>query len=83
MQRAVLRGGRRVLPDLKDRGVKRALFYVLVGAQMPALLVEASFITRPEEAGALATDPYRQALADGIAEGVAQYVERERLEARK
>jgi N-acetylmuramoyl-L-alanine amidase len=83
VQRAVLRGGRRVLPDLKDRGVKRALFYVLVGAQMPALLVEASFITRPEEAAALATDPYRQALADGIAEGVAQYVEREGRQARK
>lgn len=83
VQSSVLRGGRRVLPELKDRGVKRALFYVLVGAQMPAVLVEASFITRPEEAAALETDGYRQALADGIAEGVAQYVQRERLQARK
>jgi N-acetylmuramoyl-L-alanine amidase len=83
VQTSVLRGGRRVLPDLKDRGVKRALFYVLVGAQMPAVLVEASFITRPTEAAALETDGYRQALADGIAEGVAQYVQRERLQARK
>jgi N-acetylmuramoyl-L-alanine amidase len=83
VQRAVLRGGRSVLPELKDRGVKRALFYVLVGAQMPALLVEASFITRPEEAAALATDAYRQALADGIAEGLGQYVERARKEQRK
>jgi N-acetylmuramoyl-L-alanine amidase len=83
VQGSVLRGGRRVLPDLKDRGVKRALFYVLVGAQMPAVLVEASFITRPDEAAALETDGYRQALADGIAEGVAQYVQHERLQARK
>jgi N-acetylmuramoyl-L-alanine amidase len=83
VQRGALRGGRSVLPELKDRGVKRALFYVLVGAQMPALLVEASFITRPEEAAALATDGYRQALADGIAEGLAQYVERVRRDGRE
>ena len=83
VQSSVLRDGRRVLPDLKDRGVKRALFYVLVGAQMPAVLVEASFITRPQEAEALATDGYRQALADGIAEGVVQYVQRERQQARR
>jgi N-acetylmuramoyl-L-alanine amidase len=83
VQNAVLRDGRHVLPDLKDRGVKRALFYVLVGAQMPAVLVEASFITHPAEADALATDVYRQALADGIAEGIAQYVQRERQQARK
>ena len=46
----------------------------LVGAQMPAILVEASFITEPREAAALATDEYRQALADGIAEGIEQHL---------
>jgi N-acetylmuramoyl-L-alanine amidase len=70
---ATLRGGRRQLPDLADRGVKRAMFYVLVGARMPAVLCEASFITRPEEATALKTDKYRQALAEGIAEGIVAY----------
>jgi N-acetylmuramoyl-L-alanine amidase len=74
VQRATLRSGRRLLPELNDRGVKSALFYVLVGAQMPAILVEASFITEPREAAALATDEYRQALADGIAEGIAQHL---------
>jgi N-acetylmuramoyl-L-alanine amidase len=70
---ATLRAGRRRLPKLADRGVKRAMFYVLVGARMPAVLCEASFITRPEEAAALKTDAYRQALAEGIAEGIAAY----------
>jgi N-acetylmuramoyl-L-alanine amidase len=70
---ATLRGGRRQLPGLADRGVKRAMFYVLVGARMPAVLCEASFITRPEEAMALKTDKYRQALAEGIAEGIVAY----------
>ena len=74
VHQATLRSGRRQLPRLVDRGVKRALFYVLVGARMPAILCEASFLTRPEEAEALATDPYRQLLADGIAEGIARYV---------
>jgi N-acetylmuramoyl-L-alanine amidase len=74
VHRAMLRNGRRQLPNLVDRGVKPALFYVLVGARMPAILCEASFLTRREEAEALATDPYRQLLAEGIAEGIARYV---------
>jgi N-acetylmuramoyl-L-alanine amidase len=78
VQSALLRSGRKVHPGLNDRGVKRALFYVLVGARMPAILVEASFITRPEEALLLATDHYRQALSDGIAQGIERYVSRAR-----
>jgi len=74
VQTATLQGGRRVLPALHDRGVKRALFYVLVGAEMPAVLIEASFISRKQEAEALGTDAYRQALADGIAAGIARYL---------
>lgn len=69
-----LRGGRRVLPELDDRGVKSALFYVLVGARMPAVLLEASFLTKPEEAAALRLEAYREALAAGIAEGIVRYV---------
>jgi N-acetylmuramoyl-L-alanine amidase len=76
VHRAALRSGRRMLPDLVDRGVRRALFYVLVGARMPAILCEASFLSRPEEAEALGTDQYRQLLAEGIAEGIARYVRR-------
>jgi N-acetylmuramoyl-L-alanine amidase len=76
VQKATLHGGRRVLPTHNDRGVKKALFYVLVGARMPAVLVEASFITRAEEAEALATDGYRQALADGISDGIQRYLDR-------
>jgi N-acetylmuramoyl-L-alanine amidase len=75
VQKATLHGGRQILPQLNDRGVKKALFYVLVGARMPAVLVEASFITRMEEAEALATDRYRQALADGISEGIERYLD--------
>jgi N-acetylmuramoyl-L-alanine amidase len=78
VHRSSLHAARKVLPELEDRGVKSALFYVLVGAHMPAILVEGSFITRPREAAALATDEYRQVLADGIAEGILRHLQRGR-----
>jgi N-acetylmuramoyl-L-alanine amidase len=71
---ALLGRARQVVPDLPSRGVRDAMFYVLVGARMPAVLVEASFMTHPTEAEMLRTDRYRQALADGIAEGVLRYL---------
>lgn len=74
IHRHTLDRGRGVLPQLADRGVKRAVFYVLVGATMPAVLLEASFITRPEEEQALRTDAYRAALAEGVAEGIANFL---------
>jgi N-acetylmuramoyl-L-alanine amidase len=70
---SLLGSARQILPTLPDRGVKSALFYVLVGAEMPAILVEASFMSRPEELTALRTVRYRQALAEGIADGVVRY----------
>jgi N-acetylmuramoyl-L-alanine amidase len=74
VQRALLARGRTILPGLADRGVRSALFYVLVGVRMPAVLVEASFLTDPDELRALRTSRYRQALAEGIAEGIVHYV---------
>ncbi len=74
IQRHTLKRGRTVLPKLADRGVRRAMFYVLVGARMPAVLLEASFLTYEPDARALAKHRYRRALADGIASGVASYL---------
>jgi N-acetylmuramoyl-L-alanine amidase len=74
IQRHTLKRGRAVFPKLADRGVRRAMFYVLVGARMPAVLLEASFLTYEPEARALATRAYRRALAHGIASGIASYL---------
>lgn len=76
VHRATLAAGRRHLPTLHDRGVRSALFYVLVGARMPAILLECSFLSREEEAAQLRTPAYRQALAEGIAEGVVRWAGR-------
>lgn len=63
-----------------DRGVKQALFHVLLGARMPAVLVEAAFLTNPDEERRLRDPEFRDRLARGIADGVARFVgDREEL----
>ncbi len=59
----------------KNLGVKKAPFYVLIGAQMPAALAEISFISNKEEAGLLKDGNYLQAIAERIAAGVTAYIE--------
>jgi N-acetylmuramoyl-L-alanine amidase len=60
-------------PDTRDQGIKTAGFYVLVGADMPAVLFETSFISNPEDESRLATADYRQKLADAIANAIHAY----------
>lgn len=60
-------------PRIVDLGVKRGPFYVLVGVYMPCVLVEASFLTHPEEARRLADPAYRRAIAEGIYRGIAAF----------
>jgi N-acetylmuramoyl-L-alanine amidase len=74
IQRHALRGGRAVFPGLADRGVRRSMFYVLVGARMPAVLLEASFLSYAPDARALTSPRYQNALAYGIATGIASYL---------
>jgi len=56
----------------ESRGVKQAPFRVLVGAAMPAVLVEVAFISNPEEEKALASAGHQARLAAAIARGVAR-----------
>jgi N-acetylmuramoyl-L-alanine amidase len=59
-----------------NRGVKRAGFYVLVGAIMPAVLIETAFISNREEADLLGTQAFQQKVAWGIADGVDEFFRR-------
>ncbi|MDU9049690.1 MAG: N-acetylmuramoyl-L-alanine amidase [Candidatus Electrothrix sp. Rat3] len=63
---------------VKDLGVKQAPFYVLIGAEMPAILAEISFITNPEEAKSMKSEKYLQTLAEQIVAGVLSYAENQR-----
>jgi N-acetylmuramoyl-L-alanine amidase len=58
---------------LKNRGVKKAPFVVLIGANMPSILAEISFVTNPRDADQLQRPEYRQRVADSLYKGVAKY----------
>jgi N-acetylmuramoyl-L-alanine amidase len=58
---------------VKDLGVKQAPFVVLIGAQMPSVLVEISFITNRTEAALLKQNPYRDQIAQALADAVIKY----------
>ncbi|MFO0617779.1 MAG: N-acetylmuramoyl-L-alanine amidase [Polyangiaceae bacterium] len=62
-------------PDTKDHGVKSAAFYVLAGAEMPAVLFETSFISNSDDEARLNTADYRQKLADAIANAIKAFKE--------
>ena len=59
---------------VKNRGVKRAPFVVLIGPKVPAVLVEIGFISNPTEGKKLTTKAYQRQLATSIAEGIEQYI---------
>ncbi len=59
---------------VRDLGVKQAPFYVLIGAEMPAILVETGFITNPRERSRLLSKKYQENLAEGIIDGIDRYI---------
>jgi N-acetylmuramoyl-L-alanine amidase len=59
----------------KNRGVKKAPFVVLIGAQMPSVLAEIGFVTNPREEVLLKKTDYRQKLAEALYRGVSKYAE--------
>ncbi|WP_373034556.1 N-acetylmuramoyl-L-alanine amidase [Sulfurimonas sp.] len=58
---------------VRDGGVREGPFWVLVGAQMPAVLVEVGFISHPKEAKRLVDNNYRKTMAIGLANGIERY----------
>jgi len=61
--------------EVKDLGVKKAQFFVLVGAHMPSVLVEMFFITNKTEGRAMSRDSYQNAIVEALYEGIHQYGE--------
>ena len=61
------------LREIRDLGVKKALFYVLVGARMPSVLVEMFFITNRDEARAMGQSKFQDSVADSLYDGIQQY----------
>jgi N-acetylmuramoyl-L-alanine amidase len=60
--------------NIRDRGVKKAPFIVLIGANMPSILAEISFVSNPDDERKLGTPEYRQKIADSLYRGISKYV---------
>ena len=73
LQYRILSRLRNRYPDVRDLGVKRGPFYVLVGAYMPCVLVETSFLSHPVEGRRLATADYQAELVEGLYLGIADF----------
>ncbi len=78
VQKRTVRTLQRRWKNVRSLGVKSALFYVLLGAKMPAVLVETSFISNAVEEKRLTSAAYQDKVADGIVDGVKVFLENRR-----
>ena len=73
VQQALVARLRKSNRALKDLGVKQAPFVVLIGAAMPSVLTEISFVTNTQEAKLLRSDAYRQRIAEALVNAIRKY----------
>jgi N-acetylmuramoyl-L-alanine amidase len=74
VQRSLHSGLAAKSPGIRNRGVKKAPFIVLIGANMPSILAEISFVSNPGDERRLGTAEYRQRVAESLYRGIAKYV---------
>lgn len=74
VQTAICRGLAAKYKRIRNLGVKQAPFYVLMGATMPSVLIETSFISNKRECRRLMDATYRSHLCNSIADGIERYI---------
>ncbi len=74
MQRSLYSGSRGIFPKSRNRGVRSAPFVVLIGAEMPAVLVEVAFISNPRDEKVLKKENNQQVLAQALLTGIEGYL---------
>ena len=75
VQEAMVENMRPHDPEVQDRGVHTAPFYVLIGADMPSILAEIAFLSHPEDEKRLKKPDYRERIAASLLEGVRAYLD--------
>jgi N-acetylmuramoyl-L-alanine amidase len=73
VQKSMIKGLSTRNRGLQDRGVKQAPFVVLIGAGMPSVLAEISFVSNKQEGALLKTSAYRQQIAESLFDAVVKY----------
>lgn len=74
VQRSMVQGLTAKDRAIRDRGVKKAPFIVLIGANMPSILAEISFVSNPTDERKLQTPEYRQKIAESLYKGIQKYI---------
>jgi len=74
VHQSIIKGMKKKYSKIKDLGVKQAPFYVLLGARMPSILIETSFISNKLECKRLQTQSYRNDVCDSITNGIEKYI---------
>jgi N-acetylmuramoyl-L-alanine amidase len=74
VQRCMCKDLRRSYSRIKNKGVKQAPFYVLLGAQMPAILIETAFISNSRDCKRLVNSKYQDRMCDAITNGIREYI---------
>ena len=72
---SIITGLEKNFSNIKSLGVKQAPLYVLIGAEMPAILVEMSFISNPNDAQHLKSDRFLDSMANDISSGIQSYID--------
>ena len=75
VQEAMVENMRPHDPEVQDRGVHTAPFYVLIGANMPSILAEVAFLSHPDDEKRLKKADYRERIASSLLEGVRSYLD--------
>jgi N-acetylmuramoyl-L-alanine amidase len=75
IQDSLARRIQKTYKPVKDRGVRKAPFVVLIGADMPSILTEISFLSNPADEQLLKKPDHRQRVAEGLYQGVASYLQ--------
>ncbi len=74
LQQSLYSGTRKLFPKARNRGVRRAPFVVLIGAEMPAVLVEVAFLSNPRDEKLLREENGQQVVARALLSGIEGYV---------
>lgn len=74
IQKNLVKALSRDLPSIKNLGVKGGPFWVLIGGEMPSVLVEISHLSNAKEEAKLKTRKYRELAAQGIYDGIMEYI---------
>lgn len=75
LQGEAVGGMTKAIGEVKDLGVKKALFYVLVGARMPSVLIEMFFITNRNEGPAMSQEGGQEAMVEALMQGIQKYAQ--------